>query len=363
MHFLSALSIVPVKEEHNGQWNCLLVSVNGNKSKAVSVIVISEHTRYCPLAGMKLAVMKIVLYEKNQKYHKSFFLVTRNNKGIYTWPKTIIGWKAELPCEGSRLLQASLTASYYCNVSGQWEHLNTESCPYVSHTTKILEQFSRVNLSLARSTLLETAKRFKNYTGNGSVKLTDSVEIHFIVRTIENYLSFLIDEKELGLMLIDIVNSMMKLSKEMLKRAEINFKACTRLIKAIERITEFTPSIQSHTKHIALEEFRVKRDSFGGLTCTWYTSVAVSSDSDARFLHCTTINKTTPINTRDKMIEASIQLPASLLQRSQDSAIAQQLMISMFSDNRLFPKTISNDSMDISTCIVGSKLSKSKIIL
>lgn len=49
--FPSALSIVPVKEEHNGQWNCLLVSVNGNKSKTVSVIVISEHTRYCSLAG------------------------------------------------------------------------------------------------------------------------------------------------------------------------------------------------------------------------------------------------------------------------------------------------------------------------
>ncbi|KMQ96690.1 putative g-protein coupled receptor 125-like protein [Lasius niger] len=328
----SALSIVPVKEEHNGQWNCLLVSVNGNKSKAVSVIVISEHTRYCPLA------------------------VTRNNKGVYTWPKTIVGWKAELPCEGSRLLQAPLTASYHCNMSGQWEQLNTESCPYVSHTTKILEQFSRVNLSLARSTLLETVKRFKNYTGNGSVKLTDPVEIHFIVRTIENYLSFLIDEKELGVMLIDIVGSMMKLSKEMLKRAEISFKACTRLIKAIERITEFTPSIQSHTKHIALEEFRVKRDSFGGLTCTWYTSIVANTDSDARFFHCTTINRTTPINTKDKTIEASIQLPASLLQRSQDSAIAQQLMISMYSDSRLFPKTISNDSMDISTCIVGSKL-------
>jgi len=164
-------------------------------------------------------------------------------------------------------------------------------------------------------------------------------------------------------MLIDIIASMMKLSKEMLKRAEINFKACTRLIKAIERIAEFTPSIQSHTKHMALEEFRIKRESFGGLTCTWYTSIAVSTDSDARFLHCTTINRTTPINAKDKTIEASIQLPASLLQRSQDNTIAQQLMISMYSDSRLFPKTISNDSMDISTCIVGSKLSKSKIIL
>ncbi|XP_039304608.1 adhesion G protein-coupled receptor A3 isoform X2 [Solenopsis invicta] len=331
----SALSIVPIKEEHNGQWNCLLVSVNGNKSRAVSVIVISEQTRYCPLT------------------------VTTDNKGIYTWPRTVVGWKAELPCEGSRLsglMQAPLKAFYHCNMSGQWEHLNTESCPYISHTTKILEQFSKVNLSLTKSSLLETAKRFKNYTGNGSVKLTDPVEIHFIVRTIENYLNFLIDEKELGIMLVDIVSSMMKLPKEMLKKAEINFKACTRLIRAVERITEFTPSIQSHKKYMVLEEFRVKRDSFGGLTCTWYTNIAANADADARYLHCTTINRTSPMNTKDKAIEASIQLPASLLQHSQDGVITQQLMISMYSDSRLFPKTTANDSMDISTCIVGSKL-------
>lgn len=259
-------------------------------------------------------------------------------------------------------MQISLKASYHCNTTGQWEHLNTESCPYVSHTTKILEQFSKVNLSLTKGSLLETAKRFKNYTGNGSVKLTDPVEIHFIVRTIENYLNFLVDEKELGAMLIDIVSSMMRLSKEMLKKAEVSFKACTRLIHAIERITDFTPSIQSHKRYMALEEFRVKRESFSGLTCTWYTNtVADTADSDARLLHCTTINRTTPLNAKDKKIEASIQLPASLLQHYQDGAIAHQLMISMFSDSRLFPKTIDNDSMDISTCVVGSKLSKTKI--
>lgn len=261
-------------------------------------------------------------------------------------------------------MQVSLKASYHCNTSGQWEHLNTESCPYISHTTKILEQFSKVNLSLTKGSLLETAKRFKNYTGNGSVKLTDPVEIHFIVRTIENYLNFLVDEKELGIMLVDIISSMMKLSKEMLRRAEVNFKACSRLIKAIERITDFTPSIQSHKRYMALEEFRVKRESFGGLTCTWYTTnvVADSADADARLLHCTTINRTTPINAKDKTIEASIQLPASLLQH-QDGAVAHQLMISMYSDSRFFPKTVVNDSMDISTCVVGSKLSKPKAII
>lgn len=290
--------------------------------------------------------------------------MTKNNKGVYTWPKTIVGWKAELPCEGSRLsgmMQVPLKASYLCNMNGQWEHLNTESCPYISHTTKILEQFSKVNLSLTKGSLLETAKRFKNYTGNGSMKLTDPIEINFVVRTIENYLNFLTEEKELGPMLIDIISSMMTLSKETLKRAEMKFKACTRLIKTIEHITKSTPSIQSHKKHMALEEFRVKRDSFGGLTCTWYANVATvvdTADSDARFLHCTTINRTSAISAKDKTIEASIQLPASLLQHSLDAAAAYQLMISMYSDSRLFPKTVVNDSMDISTCVVGSKLSK-----
>lgn len=287
--------------------------------------------------------------------------VTKNNKGVYTWPKTIVGWKAELPCEGNRLsglLQAPMKASYHCNMSGQWEHLSTESCPYISHSTKILEQFSKVNLSLTKGSLLETAKRFKNYTGNGSVKLTDPVEINFVVQTIENYLNFLVDEKELGAMLVDIISSMMRLSKDILRRAEVNFKACTRLIRAIERITGFTPSIQSHKKHMALEEFRVKRDSFGGLTCTWYASIADTADSDARFLHCTTINRTTPVSAKDKTIEASIQLPASLLKHSLDAAVTYQLMIAMYSDSRLFPKTVVNDSMDISTCVIGSKLSK-----
>lgn len=45
------LSIIPVKEEHNGQWNCQLISLHGNRSKTISIIVISEDTRYCPLAG------------------------------------------------------------------------------------------------------------------------------------------------------------------------------------------------------------------------------------------------------------------------------------------------------------------------
>ncbi|XP_048511480.1 adhesion G protein-coupled receptor A3 isoform X1 [Athalia rosae] len=330
----SLLTILPFKDEHNGQWHCQLVSVHGNRSKTITIIVISEDTRYCPLA------------------------VTRNNKGVYSWPRTIIGWRVELPCEGNGLsgpMQLSLQASYQCNQTGQWETLNTESCPYVSHTTKVLEQFSKVNLSLTKGSLLETAKSFKNYTADSS-KLTDPVEINFITLTIENYLQFLVQEKELGAMLVDIVNVVMKLPKEMLKIAEVNYLACTRLVKAIETITEFTPSIQSHQKNMALEEFRVKRESFTGLTCTWYSSNVLASDSDIRLLHCATNNKTALINTKDKVVEASIQLPASLLRNLDGVTVAHQLMVSMYSDNRLFPIVTGNHKMDISSCVIGSKL-------
>ena len=58
---------------------------------------------------------------------------------MYTWPKTVVGWKAELPCEGnhlSGLMHMPLKASYQCNITGYWENLNTELCPYISHITK-----------------------------------------------------------------------------------------------------------------------------------------------------------------------------------------------------------------------------------
>ncbi|XP_012136170.2 remoulade isoform X1 [Megachile rotundata] len=324
----STLSIIPVKEEHNGQWNCLLVSVNGNRSQAISIIVISDKTRYCPLA------------------------VTKNNKGIYTWPRTVIGWKAELPCEGNHIsiMQMPLKASYQCNITGYWEDLNTDLCPYVSHTTKSLEQFSKVNLSLTKISLIETAKKFKNYTGN-AIQITDPVEINFITQTIENYLSFLTEEKELGAILIDVIDTVINVPKNILNKAEILFKSCTRLIKNVEKIVELSPSIQSYKKNIALEEFRVKRSSFTGLLCTWYSN----NDPEIKFLQCTTNNRTSPIDIKDRTIEASIHLPASLLQHSPE-IVNYQLMISTYSNNRLFPTLNNNNNMDITSCIIGSKL-------
>lgn len=328
----TSLNIHPVKDEHNGQWNCQLISIYGNKSKTISIIVISEKTIYCPLA------------------------ITSNNKGVYAWPRTVIGWKVELPCEGiglSSFVPVPVRASYECNSTGNWINLNTESCPFISPTTKAFEQYSKVNLSLIKADLLATAKRFKDHAGDPT-KITDPIEIHFIAKTIENYLSFLVEEKELDILLIDVISAIMNLSKSMLTLAEINYNACTRLIKSIETITEFTQARKLHKKNLVLEEFRVKQDTYFGITCTWYSSIIPEESDNNRVLNCANNNKTASIEIKDKTIEASIQLPASLI-RKLNLTVAHQLMVSMYISGNFFPFT-DNKKMDVTTAVIGSKV-------
>lgn len=250
-------------------------------------------------------------------------------------------------------MQLPLLASYKCNATGHWENLDTEVCPYVSPTTKVLEQFSKLNLSSTKGNLLETARTFRNHTGE-SVRLTDSVEVNFITKTIENYLEYLVEEKELGGILVDVVSSLVNLPKDMLVDSEVNYHSCRKIVKCVETIVEFTPSIQVHKDNLALEEFRVRKDSYVGLICIWYSSTA-DSGKKSRQLHCATNNKTATINSKDKEVEAFIQLPPTLLNNFEGSALTHQLMVAMYSDNKLFPK-LPKDNMDISSCVVGGRI-------
>lgn len=69
--------------------------------------------------------------------------MTKDNKGVYTWPKTVAGHLVQLPCAVDDTDAAQ--ASYMCTQEGTWELLTTENCPFASETTRILEQFSKVS--------------------------------------------------------------------------------------------------------------------------------------------------------------------------------------------------------------------------
>lgn len=333
----SQLKIDRIQRDHSGDWYCHLLSEQGNHSTAITVIVLSDDSKYCSE------------------------MVTRNNKGVYFWPKTIVGFTVDLPCEGEQpttaLNMIEPRASYSCNESGYWENLNTTQCPYISETTKILEQFSRVNLSIAKGSVLESAKKLRNFTSDGKV-LTDTMDVVFISKTIENYLTFVKSEKELGAVLIDIIASVMQLPKSLLTSAQKESLACSSIIKSVETISKDTPSIQSHKNVLAVEEFGVTGGAFSGIRCIWYSN-SRNDKNPGRIFHCSTNNKTALLGTGDKIIEASIQIPPSLFYQleiqGKSTRNVRQLIVNMYENNNFFPVMRESDE-DVTSCIVGSSL-------
>lgn len=215
----SSLTIPKLERNHTGIWNCLMVSNQGNHSKGITVIVISDDTRYCPTE------------------------VTTNNKGSYMWPRTIVNNTVTMPCESIQLNSdiAQQKASYFCSLDGQWENLNTSNCPYMSDTTKILEQFSKVNLSLTKANIFESALHFKNHTADLKM-FKDVMDLVYVARTIENYLYFLEFEKELGPTLMDILDRLMELPNSYINEANLEDGSCSKMVKAVETIARYTPS-------------------------------------------------------------------------------------------------------------------------
>lgn len=334
----SQLKIDRIQKSHSGDWYCHLLSESGNHSTAISVIVLSDDSKYCPQVD------------------------TKNNKGIYFWPKTIVGFTVDLPCV---IKQPSIVgnkvephAVYTCNEGGFWENLNTTLCPYVSETTRILEQFSQVNLSIAKGSVLDSALKLKNFTGTGK-NLTDAMDIVFISKTVENYLMFVKNEKELGYVLVDIVATIMQLSKTLLFDAQRESIACSRLVRSLETICKDIPTFQSHKANLVVEEFG-GTGAFSGIRCIWYTNNQ-GDKVTKRFFHCSTNNRTTLLGSSDRVIEASIQIPSSLFTQLEVQGKLTnniwQLIVSMYENNNLFPGPL-NSYEDVTSCVIGSKLGK-----
>ena len=70
------------------------------------------------------------------------------------------------------------------------------------------------------------------------------------------------------------------------------------------------------------------------------------------------------------MIEASIHVPASLfyhieMMQGKPVLSGQQLVVSMYENNRLFPRiyleSSQQDGRDIVSCVIGTKLGKLKV--
>ena len=58
-----------------------------------------------------------------------------------------------------------------------------------------------------------------------------------------------------------------------------------------------------------MEHFRVKRESFPGLSCTWYSHVVGPAEQPGgRFLHCATSNRSTLAGNNLKVLKGNLKM-------------------------------------------------------
>ncbi|KAF5273055.1 hypothetical protein FQR65_LT04797 [Abscondita terminalis] len=330
---ISTLRISSLTRNQTGTWYCQLNSAQGNYSRGLTLIILSKDSEFCQITS------------------------TENNKGSYIWPRTILNNTVSLPCNSvysnrEHLLQK---ATHLCSLSGKWINLNTSMCAFVSDTTKILEQFTRVNLTKAN--FYESITHFKNFTSNLQI-FKDPIDLDFSLKTLEKYLNFLPIEKELNNILMDVLNNFVSLPNEYLDEADYMYNTSSKLINLVEKIAGSGTSPILHKSNIAVEEFLVKQEVFVGMTCTWYTNSFNSSD---RLFYCITSNQPVLSGIQDRIVEASIQIPASLFYQLKQQDIRldqsmQKLLVAMYSNSKLFSLDKVFVDRDITSAVVGVKL-------
>nr|CAI5862901.1 unnamed protein product [Callosobruchus analis] len=339
----STLTIPRLSSQHAGTWSCFLLSIHGNFSKEVAVVVISDESRYCPT------------------------MTTVTNKGTYSWPRTLVNYTAQAPCQSLNLnYDAGRQRAYYsCAADGSWTNLNATACSYISEHTKILEQFSKVNSSIE-----ESAKHFRNYTLNKSV-FEDPVDLAFAVETIVGYLGYspAADSGTVAAILMDVADGLLDLPETYLRQAQRLYNTSLRLLEAMETMAIITTaSSPFHQTNLALESFTVKKEAFEELRCTWYLN---SSSPSSSLFSCSSIDtggqsESSP-SLPGKIAEASVTVPGDLFEQLKDQgepALADRkdfrLLVAMHRTGKLF-KAKDADKKDVTSAIVGVHLADIRV--
>lgn len=323
----SILKIPYITRNHSGLFDCTLISLHANLSRSLAVHVISDKTQYCPAQE------------------------TTDNKGYFYWPKTIRSNVVKLACAIEGV--GGSFATRKCNEFGVWEAIDSSNCPYVHETTRILEQFAKVNLSLARGSVLESARRLKTYTSslydeNGLEKFKDPIDLVYIGKTIQNYLKFVHTEKELGSIIIDLVSNLLKFPKHLLEQAQYLDNACRKLVDAVESAASYTTSSDSQKSNLAIEVFNIPNEAAGmavGILCSW---IKIEGN---RVFQCNTASKM-GLAFYEKNIEASIQFPATQYTNSH----SHRLLVSVYQNTKLFPQSRVQGNYQVTSSIIGAKI-------
>ncbi|XP_030382028.1 adhesion G protein-coupled receptor A3 [Scaptodrosophila lebanonensis] len=349
----SILRIANLTQNHTGMWDCTLRSQQANLSQSIVLHVVAKGTLYCET------------------------IVVRTNKGVYHWPRTMRGETVVQECvEEPTDASFHRRASHECSTDGQWRNLNTENCVYVSETTRILEQFAKVNLTLTKGqNALEIARRLHNFTHIQTQlhKIRDPMDLEFIARTLLKYLEQLDGyQNEISYLLLDIVSQLLTLPAKLFYDAQVDQWTGLKLLHVVEtsalhmamakmnaESTDPTPLAiyMRHTqRNIFVEFFNISLDAFLSMSCVWL-------DASQRGFQCNTSNDTIPMYEYGD-IDAAIQIPYNVLnEQLKANSSAQRslrLMVTLHRNAKMLPhlNLLSNTSNELllSSAIIGAKL-------
>ena len=126
------------------------------------------------------------------------------------------GWKNSMSHISSPHKTRIRLAHHMCDHQGRWRALNTSDCPFVSDTTKILEQFAATNISSSKTTsLLDYSRSLRNFTQGGLV-FKDPIDLVFLAQTVQQYTTLLPSlpaPRETAEVLFDVVASTLSASR------------------------------------------------------------------------------------------------------------------------------------------------------
>ncbi|KAM8721030.1 hypothetical protein ACLKA7_006978 [Drosophila subpalustris] len=344
----SILRIGSLTQNHTGMWDCTLRSQQANLSQSIVLHVVAKGTLYCDA------------------------IVSRTNKGVYHWPRTMRGETVLQSCvEEPSDMSLQRRASHECGNDGHWTNLNTENCVYVSETTRILEQFAKVNLTLTKGqNALEIARRLHNFTQIQTQlhKLRDPMDLEYIARTLYKYLEQLEahQQQEISYLLMDIVSQLLTLPGKLFELSQLELGTGHKLLHIVEAsalrlassgavgtvgAADNELTVWRHQRNIFVDVFHIQLEQFLSMSCVWL-------EKSQRGLQCNSANDTIPMYEHGD-IDAAIQVPYQVLHEQlpgNNTNRNLKLMISLYRNAKLLPNLQSEQNETLSSVVIGARL-------
>ncbi|KAM4747673.1 adhesion G protein-coupled receptor A2 [Rhinophrynus dorsalis] len=330
----------------NGEWECSVSTAHGNISKKVELVVLETSASYCPAERVS------------------------NNRGDFRWPRTLAGITSYQACLQYPFTSISLNgagqekkASRRCDRSGSWEEGDYSNCLYTNDITRVLYTF--VQMPINASNVLTLAHQLRMYTAEAA-NFSDMVDVIAVAQMMDKFTGLVDQVKQLADIMLEMASNMMQVDDHILWMAQVEEKACSRIVQTVEKIAGLTLSSNSQdlsvaTRNIALEAYLIKPESFVGMSCTAFQrrdgargshrhdrdrkEREVEPHTDHRLkIRCTTgqVNVSLPnFHVKNSVALAAVHLPPSLF--STISSPNCKLQVLAFRNGKLF-RSVGNSS-------------------